>query len=179
MKGRGKGTPRSLSAGVFTEDEYPHPRLSSDLCTYTVACSHLCSHMWKYKHTHHSNVYRLDNRWTPNFLRMTERGRERVGEPHILTVPCLILSGNAHDLVSLSLAPLYFHERHAHFAGGTTAHLWSWSPSSKFKALVTESENQISQVQSNPDFSSLHGPLRNTFTNKWCAYFLLVFRRCI
>lgn len=38
-------------------------------------------------------------------------------------------------------------------------------------ALVPGSENQVSQVQSNPDFSSLHGPLRNTFANKMACLF--------
>lgn len=48
--------------------------------------------MWKHKHTHHSNVHRLDDQWTPKFLIMTELGWERVGEPHILAVPCVVLS---------------------------------------------------------------------------------------
>lgn len=47
---------------------------------------------------------------------MIELGWKRVSEPHILGVPCLILSGNAHDLVSWPLAPL------------TSPSLLSWVP---------------------------------------------------
>lgn len=150
MRGRGRRTPRSLPASICSRRWGPNTQgcaLSSTYTwwyvhTYTCTCENINTHIIL-------SAYHLNDQWAPNFLIMTELGwEEKVGEARILAVPCLILSGKTHDLVSchlrpnITITPLLY-EYHTHLADGNTEHLWNWSDSSKFKELVTESKNQI------------------------------------